>query len=534
MSDMAPEQFPASRPNVFRKTYAWLRGHPEQSTYWFTRIAILRLLGVVYFFGFYSATQQIVALIGEDGLLPVKLYTQNIENRFGTSWFWDMPTLFWWGTSDTFLLSVCWIGVALSIALIAGVANAPIMAALWALYLSLNQIGQLFYGYGWEIQLLETGFLAIWLVPTWKIGLLRKDAPPPIALIWLYRWLIFRIMLGAGLIKLRGDPCWLDLTCLQYHYETQPIPNPLSWALHQMPVWFHTLGILSNHAAELVVPWLVFGPRRLRHLAGIVLVGFQITLIVSGNLSFLNWLTLIPCLACFDDSWFKVLFRRRHRATYQTHIETAAPRSAWFLPSRFHTVCVILLVVLIAYLSIDPIRNLVSPGQAMNRSFGRLHLVNTYGAFGSIGKTRHEIILQGTHDNPKDPNARWLEYEFKCKPGSLDRRPCILGPYHHRLDWQIWFAAMSNINRQPWLVHFIYKMLEGDKDALDLLAHDPFADNPAKFIRAELYEYRFSSNTDEPELWWQRQRVREYMHPVSLDSPELHKFMQQRGWWVKD
>ena len=196
--------------------------------------------------------------------------------------------------------------------------------------------------------------------------------------------------------------------------------------------------------------------------------------------------------------------------------------------------CVILLVVLIAYLSIDPIRNIVSPGQAMNRSFGRLHLVNTYGAFGSIGKTRHEIILQGTHDNPTDPNARWLEYEFKCKPGSLDRRPCVLGPYHHRIDWQIWFAAMSNINRQPWLVHFIYKMLEGDKHTLDLLAHDPFADNPAKFIRAELYEYRFSSNTDEPELWWKRQRVREYMHPVSLDSPELHKFMQQRGWLTED
>src|SRR5262245_25266595 len=182
-------------------------------------------------------------------------------------------------------------GLALSLLVLLGWANAILMALLWALYLSFVHIGQDWYGYGWEIQLLETGFLAVFLCPLVD-GRPFPKRPPPAGVIWLYRWLIFRIMLGAGLIKLRGDPCWRDLTCLYFHYETQPIPNPLSRTFHFLPRVVLRGGALFNHVSELAAPWFAFVPwRAARHAAGAILLLFQASLILSGNLSFLNWLT---------------------------------------------------------------------------------------------------------------------------------------------------------------------------------------------------------------------------------------------------
>src|SRR5216117_1921409 len=294
------------------------------NSYWLTRFVILRLLSFVYAVAFLVAAQQLVPLIGEHGLTPANHFLASVETQLGsrTAGILRVPTLFWLGISDHGTSIFAWVGFALSLVVLGGYANAIILSILWVMYMSIVHIGQIWYGYGWEIQLLETGFLSIFLCPLLDARPFPKTAPP-LLVFWLFRWLGFRIMIGAGLIKLRGDPCWRDLTCLYYHYETQPIPSPISRYLHFAPHWFHNIETVWNHFVELVVPWFSFGPRLARHIAGVLLVTFQIFLIISGNLSFLNYVTIIPFLACFDDSFLrhflpKALVSRAERAAHES------------------------------------------------------------------------------------------------------------------------------------------------------------------------------------------------------------------------
>ena len=495
-----------------------------RSPYWLTRFVLLRLLGFVYFIAFLCLAQQLLPLLGHDGLTPVPLFLHRLEAHFGSrrEAFLQFPSLFWLDASDGFMLAMAWLGAGLSLVVLAGFANALLLAVLWALYLSFVHIGQDWYGYGWEIQLLETGFLAVFLCPLVDPRPFPRR-PPPAAVIWLHRWLVFRIMLGAGLIKLRGDSCWRDLTCLYYHYETQPLPNPLSRWFHFKPHWFQKCGVLFNHLAELVAPWFAFWPRAARHVAGGVLLAFQVSLILSGNLSFLNWLTIVPILACFDDS----LLRRVLPRALVARAERAAADAR---PARAQVVVVFALVVLVAVLSVDPVRNLLSKRQMMNTSFNRLELVNTYGAFGSVGRLRPEIVFEGTSDETITSETRWREYEFKCKPGDVMRRPCVVAPYQERIDWQIWFAAMSTPDRYPWTLHLVWKLLHNDRRALSLLANNPFPDAPPHFVRALRYRYEFAPPGDPSGAWWKRTLVGEWLPPLSADDPRLRRFLAAYGW----
>ncbi len=490
--------------------------------YWLTRFVILRLLGLVYFVAFLAAANQLVPLVGESGLLPAEVWLRALEKHFGsrTAGFFNLPTLFWCGLSDGGLRAVAWIGAALSLVVLLGYANSLVMLVLWVLYTSIVNVGQLWYSYGWEIQLLETGFLAVFLCPLLD-GRIFPRRPPPVVVLWLYRWLIFRIMLGAGLIKLRGDACWRDLTCLYYHYETQPIPNPLSTWLHFRPQWCHQLGTLWNHLIELVVPWFAFGPRQARNVAGVLMAGFQVTLILSGNLSFLNWLTIVPCLACLDDTfWARVLPRAL--------VERATRAASVAVRARPHEVAAMAFAVVVAVLSIAPVRNLIQPKQVMNTAFNRLNLVNTYGAFGSVGRERMEIVFEGT-GNASPEFAVWREYEFKAKPGDPRRRPPIVAPYQPRIDWQIWFAAMATPNDYPWTIHFVWKLLHNDPGTLSLIATNPFPSEPPRHVRAVLYRYRFTK-PGEGAAWWQRERVGLWLPPVSRENAEVRSFLISRGW----
>ncbi len=479
-------------------------------TYQWTRFLILRLLGFTYLFAFLSAALQLPALVGEHGLTPMGRSLDLAAMRYGSRLdaFLHFPSIFFLWFSDGALAGFAWLGVVLSLVVLAGWANAFVMGLLWALYLSIVHVGGEWYGYGWEIQTVETGFLAIFLCPLLD-GRPFPKREPPVVIIFLFRWLIVRIMLGAGLIKLRGDPCWRDLTCLVYHYETQPIPNPLSPLFHFMPRWVHQGGVLFNHLVELVAPLLAFGPRRARQLAGVLFVLFQLTLILSGNLAFLNWLTLVPALACFDDGFFR------------RHPEVEAPTDAARITSYG-------VAVLVAVLSIQPVVNLFSDHQLMNSSFMPLHLVNTYGAFGSVGKERDEIILEGTDAEVVDDSTVWKAYEIPCKPGAVDRRPCWISPYQPRIAWQIWFAAMSNPSEHDWLVHLIAMLLDGDPVAKSLLERDPFPDHPPKKIRALLYHYRFAPlGADD---WWVREPAGEWLVPLEKDDPRLSAFLEAHGY----
>jgi hypothetical protein len=469
----------------------------ERPSHWLTRWLLLRALGFIYLVAFVSLWLQLLPLLGARGLLPAQRYLA--AARAAGLGFTDAPSLFWLGCSDTALRVACAVGLALAAAVLAGVTNGFVMLLLWALYLSFVHIGQIFYGYGWEILLLESGLLAVFLCPLRTIAPFPARSPPSPVIVWLFRWLLFRVMFGAGLIKLRGDACWRDLTCLVYHYETQPIPNPASWLFHQAPPWLHKAGALYNHFVELIVPFFLFWPRRLVMLGGIFIVVFQSILIVSGNLSFLNWLTLALCVSCFDD---RALSRILPSRKWSELAKLPPNRSAWIVS--------IVLGAIVALLSIAPVANLLSRRQMMNGSFDVLHVVNTYGAFGSVGRTRNEIVLEGSDDG-----EHWREYSFRYKPGDPARRPGVIAPFQPRLDWQIWFAAMSTIDRQPWLLRLVDKLLDGDAAVQRLMEPSPFA-HPPRYIRAQLYQYRFT-RFGEPG-WWKRSLVGEYLPPVGKEE----------------
>ena len=468
----------------------------EAETFWLTRALFQRSMGLLYLVAFLAALHQFCPLLGERGLLPVPQFLKYAK-------FSQAPSLFFLHYSDRFLRAVACAGIALSLLAATGLSerlgtlfSMAVWTALWVLYLSIVNVGQTFYAFGWESMLLEAGFFTIWF------GAAKTASPA--AVVWLLRWMLFRVMFGAGLIKLRGDPCWRDLTCLLYHYETQPIPNPLSWTFHHMPVWFHKLGVGVNHFVELVVPFGFFAPQPICAVAGILTILFHAFLIVSGNFSWLNYLTIILAFSCFSDCL----------------LSRWLPLPAGALQPRapVHEAALWAMVGAVALLSVEPIKNLVSRRQMMNYSFNPVHLVNTYGAFGSITRQRFEIIVEGTRETALTPDTRWQEYEFKAKPGSVSRGLPLVAPYHLRLDWLMWFAAMSDIRHHPWVYRLAEKLLQGDRGMLGLMARNPFPDAPPRFLRMRLYRYRFTSPEERKATgdWWSRTYVGEYLPPASL------------------
>jgi len=506
--------------SLFR--YIWKKS-AETKGYWLTRFVFLRLIGFIYLFAFLTLVFQGIPLLGENGLLPTNNYLDALGSRFPSKIdsFTSLPTIFWFGFSDTMFVVLAWIGVILSFLVLIGFANSIILFILWFLYMSFVHIGQTWYSFGWEIQLLETGFLAIFIVPLLDMRPFPKT-PPPVPVIWLLRWLTFRLYMGTGLIKFRGDSCWSDLTCLFYHYETQPMPNPLSQFFHFLPNWFHRLGVLYSHFASLVVPFFIFGPiRKVRHIAGLLLILFQVILLFNGNYSFLNVLAIIATIGVFDDTFLrrllpKFIVRKAENAERNSKLSGNQLILSWIL------------MIIVALMSIVVIQNLLSPNQAMNTSFNQLHLVNTYGAFGSIGKVRTELIIQGTDERVINEQTVWKEYEFKAKPGDVNRIPPQVAPYHLRLDWLIWFAAFSSPNQHPWMINLVWKFLQNDEDALSLISYNPFPDKPPNFIRVEHYRYSFAP-LDERAVW-KRDYIGSWLPPLSKNNPELIQFIRNNNW----
>ncbi len=498
-------------------------------SYWLVRAVLLRALGFIYFVAFAILVFQHEPLLGAQGLLPVSAFLDAVREHYGGTApaLLRLPTLFWLSSSDAALGVASYGGLLLSLLIMAGLSNAPILLLAWALYLSFAHVGQIFYGYGWDTLLCETGMLAVFLAPAWRPGELDAKSPPPLVMVVLFRWLLFRLMFGAGLIKIRGDECWRDLSCLVYHYETQPNPSPLSWYFHHLPRGVHQAGVLFNHLVELVAPFGLFGPRRVRLVCCTLTIIFQIVLIVSGNLSFLNWLTIVIALAALDDAALERLVPRRWREKIGKRL--SALREQAPKPTRARLALVWGYAVVVMILSLDPIVNLLSTRQRMNASFEPLNLVNTYGAFGSIGRVRHEVVLEGTSASSIDATTIWQEYEFPCKPGDVQRRPCMITPYHYRLDWQLWFAALGDFRSQPWLLNLVYKLLRGEPEARSMLAKDPFPDRPPRFIRARFYRYSFTSSRENG-AWWERELVGEYLHPLSLEHPEFRRYLAAHGW----
>ncbi|SEF13253.1 lipase maturation factor family protein [Jiangella alba] len=459
--------------------------------YWLSRLVFQRALAVVYLLAFLGAVRQFRALIGEHGLTPVPRYVARVPFR-------RAPSLFQWHYSDRFFAAVAWLGAAWSAALLLGLADGlPVWANLlawlvpWALYLSIVQVGQVWYGFGWESLLCEVGFLAVFLGPA--------DVAPPLLVLVALWWVLFRLEFGAGLIKLRGDRCWRDLTCLYYHHETQPLPNPLSWWFHRLPRWAHRAEAAANHVTQLVVPFLLFAPQPVRTVAAVIVIVTQGWLVLSGNFAWLNVLTMVVATTAAGGGLWGALL-------------PVGPPAGLDDPPAWYVVAVVALAAVLVVLSYWPVRNMLSRGQVMNTSFNPLLLVNTYGAFGSITRVRREVVIEGTSDPEPGPDTVWREYGFRAKPGDVRRRPPQVAPYHLRLDWLMWFAAIAPAYAQPWFPALLAKLRDNDPDVVALLRHNPFPHLPPAHVRARLYRYRFTDRRERRDTgaWWQRTLIGDY------------------------
>ncbi|OYP19956.1 hypothetical protein CFC35_04360 [Streptomyces sp. FBKL.4005] len=458
--------------------------------YWLSRLVLQRALAAVYLVAFLTAALQFRALLGERGMLPIPRFTARVRFR-------RAPSLFQLHYSDRFFAACAWAGCAVSAALLAGADSAlPLWAGIllwlvpWALYLSIVNVGQTWYAFGWESLLLETGFLAAFLG--------NDEVAPPIVVLFLLRWILFRVEFGAGLIKLRGDACWRKLTCLYYHHETQPMPGPLSWFFHHLPKPLHRVEVAANHVTQLVVPVLLFTPQPIASAAAALMIVTQLWLVLSGNFSWLNWITIVLALSALQ---------------LPATAPSVPPAPLWY------EVLVLAVAALLVFLSHRPVVNMISRRQVMNRSFDPLHLVNTYGAFGSVSRVRYEVVVEGTLDDTPRPDSDWREYAFKGKPGDPRHWPRQFAPYHLRLDWLMWFAALSPGYAGEWFGGLVERLLENDRDTLRLLRRSPFPpDTPPRYVRARLFRYRYTSWRElrESGACWERTFVREYLPPTRL------------------
>jgi Lipase maturation factor len=464
-----------------------------------------RGMAAIYFVAFLTVARQFKPLLGERGLLPVPAYLRKASVL-------QSPSIFFWRYSDRLLDFVAWTGLAVSACAICGLTEAgPVWLSmdawllLWVLYLSIVNVGQTFFAFGWESMLLEAGFFTAFLGPT--------RMQPSVIPVLILRWMLFRTEVGAGLIKIRHDECWRKLTCLYYHYETQPLPNPLSWYFHRIPAPLHRFSALFSHFVQIVVPFALFAPQPVASVAAGLIILHQLVLIVSGNYSWLNWLTVVLGISGFSDG----------------ALTWALPlRAPEFVPRPpAFDVLLYTLAGITFLLSIRPAFNLCSRKQAMNRSYNPLHLVNAYGAFGQVGRERYEIVIEGTSDRVITPATEWREYGFKGKPGDPMRTPPQVAPYHLRLDWLIWFLPFSvavtaegvHVWRyELWFLRFVKKLLSGDAATLKLMRVNPFAGQPPAFVRARFYRYQFTDWREKRQsgAWWERRLLGEYLQPISL------------------
>ncbi len=456
----------------------------EPARFAVTQRIFVRVLAVIYAIAFGSLIGQITGLLGARGILPVGDYLKAVTEGSGGMRFFYVPTLFWINASDAALVGVCWAGVVVAAMVLLGFFERAGLAVLFVLYLSLSAAGQEFLSFQWDALLIEAGFLAIFS------GNSR-------VIVWLFRWLVFRLMFLSGAVKvLSHDPTWRGLTAMSFHYWTQPLPNRIAWYMAQLPGWFQGMSTGMVLGIELGIPFLIFGPRRMRIFAAWCLLGLQVLIFLTGNYTFFNLLAMGLCIFLFDDRdfgrWLKPPLQAEARAT-----KTAAAIA-------------VLVVTLSVSRMVETFFGVAVPWVKYTAPF---EIVNSYGLFAVMTTERPEIVVEGSMDG-----ETWRAYSFRYKPGDLARAPRWVAPYQPRLDWQMWFAALGNYRENPWFVNFAVKLLEGSPEIRGLLEADPFGGRKPRYIRAELYDYRFTDAGERRKTgdWWNREAKGLYLPPVGL------------------
>ena len=490
ISELVYRFIAAHRPLFFRVTSLLFGPAIVPATYIRVQWLFWKILGAIYGVAFLSLAMQITGLIGSNGILPAGAYLSRISDALGSSRYWNFPTVFWLtGAGNLALRSVCLLGVVFAILLVAGFLQRFALIVCYVLYLSLITVGQDFLSFQWDILLLETGFLAIFL----------GFSP---LIVWLFRWLLFRLMFLSGAVKLlSGDTTWRALAALKFHYYTQPLPTPLAWYMRQLPDWFQKTSAAMMFAIELGAPFLIFAPRRVRFFAAFCIVFLQIMVLLTGNYTYFNLLTIALCIPLLDDAAL------RH--------SWAGPRPAQSLKPIPLAVAAIILLISAGQLMAEFLGGMPAPAHFAQRLFAPFYLTNTYGLFAVMTTVRHEIILQGSNDG-----TQWRDYDFRYKPGPVNRPPRWVAPHQPRLDWQMWFAALGSYNNNPWFVNFVFRLLQGSPDVLALLGPNPFPGAPPHSIRALVYDYTFTDSATRRSsgAWWRRDLQGTYLPAVSLQD----------------
>lgn len=490
------------------------------STYQWVGWLFLRSLGVVYLIAFLSLWVQILGLVGHSGILPAHTTLAAVQHqaeqaKLGWERFRRFPTLCWFSTSDACLRAQCAAGAVLAVVLILGIAPAPCLFLLWMLYLSLVTIGREFLGFQWDALLLETGFLALFLAPLQFWPRPGRTPPPSRLVLWLLRWLLFRLMFESGCVKLLShDPTWRHLTALSYHYQTQPLPTWLGWYAYQLPGWFHRASTLVMFVIELGLPVLIFAPRRLRQVPCVGFILLQVLILLTGNYGFFNLLTIALCLLLLDDAALLRLAPARWVPVIKLQLGKPAAGRRW---PRGLLVALSGAVLGLSLMQFPGFFGLRIPWPTPMRTFqswaAPFQSLNSYGLFQVMTTSRPEIIVEGSNDG-----QTWRPYAFEYKPGELKQRPGFVEPHMPRLDWQMWFAALGTYRQNPWFVNFCVRLLEGAPQTLALLADNPFPKAPPRYVRAVLYDYRFTdwATRRRTGAWWQRTELGQYLPPISL------------------
>jgi hypothetical protein len=468
-----------------------------------TRWLFLRLVGLVYAVAFASLAVQVAGLIGPSGLTPAGPYLERAHAMYGGSAYRMLPTVFWLGAGDTALTLAAWTGVVLAILITAGVATRAALAGAWLLYLSLSVAGQDFLSFQWDALLLETGVLAfLWAPSGWRP---RRELPPPSPLIrWLLVFLLFKLMFLSGATKLlSGDPTWRQLTALDYHFETQPLPTWMGWYAHQLPASIHRLQTAVMFAIELGAPWLLFVPDRFRRLrytgvGGLVLL--QAGIALTGNYGFFNLLAVVLCVPALDDrvigrwlplrldsGWAGPPWHRAAQVALVGPIAVLSALSAW---------------AELAYTSASAGGTSTVPewGATLLGWVAPFRSFNGYGLFRVMTTERPELVFEVSRDG-----RHWLEYPFRYQPGAVRRAPRFIAPYQPRLDWQLWFAALDPAGSASWLGALTERLRDGSPDVRQLMGDSPLPE-PPRFIRIARYSYRFTTPAERAARgeWWHR------------------------------
>ncbi len=486
--------------------------------YFSSRWVFLKVLALCYLAAFGSLWMQVDGLIGEKGILPVRIFLSQAQVELGSKALWEIPTLCWLNDSNAFLHLLCGAGVVFSILLLLDLAPLLCLALLWFLYLSLVMAGQEFLSFQWDNLLLEAGFLAVFLVPlALRVG--PSDKNPPLRMIlFLFQWLLFRLMFSSGLVKLTsGDSAWRHLTALQFHYETQPLPTPLAWYFNRFPGWFQQLSCLYMFGIELIVPFFIFGPRRFRPWAFGLLASLQLLIAITGNYCFFNLLALGLCLFTLEDEAYPRWWKNRWSAPREKPKRFSRTWPRWITAPLATLVIYLSLIQMLYTLGRRfQLPDLLSLPAELAEPF---RSVNSYGLFAVMTTTRPEILVEGSRDG-----VHWLPYDFKWKAGDLGRAPSYVAPYQPRLDWQMWFAALGDYRNNPWFVNFLIRLLQGSPDVVNLLRANPFPNNPPQFIRAKLEQYHFTNFSEKARTgqWWKKEENGFYIPAFSLKNLQNH------------